>query len=452
VIARMLAGAVLLGAVAAPVAPLVPFGPSIAQATGLGAGGEFHRLPPTRIYDSRPETPLNEPVPGPKPATNTAPAFSLGILGEGGVPVNPADVLAVVVNITVIAPTGSGWLNAYGNGAPAGTASIVNFAAGQTVPNIAIVRPGADGRLAVQMYTAATNGSAHVAIDVFGWFSTSGYSGTDPGARVEPIAPGRLFDSRAGGGALGQRTAVPIMVRGATLTTGEVIPDDPTITGVMLNVTAVNDQPASSATFVSVLPADPAGVPPTTSNLNVVAGQIKANMVFAPIGPDGRIWVYNDAGSTNVVVDVAGFLRTGSSEPTRGRLIPLTTPFRVFDTREATWGSVALGPKQSEDWSFADFASSVKVAGVPAGPQLAVIGNLTSASLGRQAPSAAPRSYLTVFPADAAQPGSSNLNMVEGPAVPNMAILKYGAATTVRVYNDAGYSHYLFDASAIVLA
>jgi hypothetical protein len=86
------------------------------------------------------------------------------------------------------------------------------------------------------------------------------------------------------------------------------------------------------------------------------------------------------------------------------------------------------------------------------GPQLGVIGNLTSASLGRQTPSSAPRSYLTVFPADAPQPGSSNLNMVEGPAVPNMAILKYSATTTVRVYNDAGFSHYLFDASAIVLA
>ena len=33
-----------------------------------------------------------------------------------------------------------------------------------------------------------------------------------------------------------------------------------------------------------------------------------------------------------------------------------------------------------------------------------------------------------------------------------MAVLKYGADNTVRVYNFAGYAHYLFDASAVVLA
>jgi hypothetical protein len=32
-----------------------------------------------------------------------------------------------------------------------------------------------------------------------------------------------------------------------------------------------------------------------------------------------------------------------------------------------------------------------------------------------------------------------------------MAILKYGTQNTVRVSNLAGYAHYLFDASAVVL-
>ena len=47
-----------------------------------------------------------------------------------------------------------------------------------------------------------------------------------------------------------------------------------------------------------------------------------------------------------------------------------------------------------------------------------------------------------------------NLNTIEGPPVPNMAILTYSSSSdpTVRVYNLAGYDHYLFDASAVVLA
>jgi hypothetical protein len=32
-----------------------------------------------------------------------------------------------------------------------------------------------------------------------------------------------------------------------------------------------------------------------------------------------------------------------------------------------------------------------------------------------------------------------------------MAVLTYGASNTVTFYNLAGYAHYLFDASAVVL-
>ena len=56
------------------------------------------------------------------------------------------------------------------------------------------------------------------------------------------------------------------------------------------------------------------------------------------------------------------------------------------------------------------------------------------------------------YPTGGERPLSSNLNTVEGPPIPNMAVLKYGANNTVRVYNLAGYAHYLFDASAVVLA
>jgi hypothetical protein len=73
----------------------------------------------------------------------------------------------------------------------------------------------------------------------------------------------------------------------------------------------------------------------------------------------------------------------------------------------------------------------------------------------RQYPSVPVSSFLTAYPADTARPLSSNLNTTEGPAaVPNMAILKYSTnnTNTVRVYNLAGYAHYLFDASAVVLA
>ena len=56
-------------------------------------------------------------------------------------------MLAVAVNITVVSPTEQGYLRVFGKGATEGDSSLVNFQAGQNVPNMAIVRPGADGKI-----------------------------------------------------------------------------------------------------------------------------------------------------------------------------------------------------------------------------------------------------------------------------------------------------------------
>ena len=450
---RLLALSLFAGSVVAPATALAPVALStVAAADGLGAGGEYHAIAPARIYDSRPTSAVNEGAPGPKPANGNQPVFDIALLGQGGVPADAANVLAVVVNITVTEPTASGWLNAYGKDAPAGTASIVNFSANQTVPNLSIVRPGTDGKLTIKLFSGVASGTAQVVVDVFGWFSTS--ANAERGSRLVPINPGRILDTRDGAATpLGQQQSIALQIRGATLSTAEVLPAGNDITGVVLNLTGVNDLAASLPTFLSVVPeAIAPGTVPGTSNVNLAKNQIKPNMVIVPIGSDGKIRIYNNTGATHVVVDVVGYLQSGIDVATRkGRVVPLTTPYRVFDTREAQWGQVPLGPGQAEDWSFADFATSVNIGGVAVGKQMAVIGNLTSAALTRQYPTQAASSYLTVYPADVARPNASNLNTVEGPPVPNLAILKYSSATTVRVYNLAGYAHYLYDASAVVL-
>jgi hypothetical protein len=433
------------------VAPFSPVAAPIVSAAGLGAGGEYHPLTPQRIYDSRVISPINEATPGPKPATPSQPTFDISLLGQGGVPNRPADVLAVVVNITVAAPTADGWLNAYGAGAPAGTASIVNFGTNQVVPNLSIVRPGADGKLTVKLFTPKTTGSAEVIVDVFGWFSTS--SNADSGARLIPVAPGRLLDTRDANAPLGTGASLELPIRGAVLKNGVTIPNTSAVVGVVLNLTGVNDLAASTGTFLSVLPDLAAGEVPSTSNVNLARGQIKPNMVMVPLGADGKVHIYNNTGSTHVVVDVAGYLTTGMAATTRkGRVIPLTSPFRVFDTRDAQWGAVALGAGQAEDWSFSDFIGSVNIGGVSVGNQMAVIGNLTSASLTPPSGASQTASFLTVYPSDVTRPEASNLNTVStsGP-VPNLAILTYSAGKTVRVFNQQGSSHYLYDAAAVIL-
>jgi hypothetical protein len=427
---------------------------SVQAAPGLGAGGEFFPLTPTRIYDSRPNEPaVNEPAPGPKAATPDQPTFDIPLLGQGGVPADSSRVLAVVVNITVTSPTASGWLNAFAAGSPPATAtSIINFTKGQTVPNLAIVRPGTDGKLSIRLFSSAATGSADVIVDVFGWIATS--ANPDRGARLVPVTPGRIYDSRDGGSGIGQGQSIELPIRGATVGS-TTVPNTADVVGVVLNVTGVNNGPGSVDTFVAVVP-DPVVNRPGTSNLNLAKGLVKPNLVVVPVNAaDGKVRLFNNTGTTNLAVDVVGYLERRPDETRAGRIVPLSAPFRVFDTREAAFGNVELGPGQAEPWSFADFVASVNIGGVAVGNQMAVIGNLTSASLRRQYASQAASSYVSVFPDQlptGQRPATSNLNMVENVPVPNLAVVKYGASSTAWVYNFNGYAHYLFDASAVVLA
>ena len=79
-----------------------------------------------------------------------------------------------------------------------------------------------------------------------------------------------------------------------------------------------------------------------------------------------------------------GYFVQRPDDTTRGRVIPLVSPFRAFDTREAAFADQPLPPANAEDWSFTDFVNDVKIAGTPVGAQLGLIGNLTAAGLGRQ--------------------------------------------------------------------
>jgi len=108
------------------------------------------------------------------------------------------------------------------------------------------------------------------------------------------------------------------------------------------------------------------------------------------------------------------------------------TPVRMFDTRDGTGGrTTSLGA--NETWSFT-------VAGkfdVPTNA-VAVAINLTAAG-------ATQSTYVTAWPGGQAQPPTSNLNLGPGMAVPNLAIIRLGAAGNVSFFNMNGAVHLLAD-------
>ena len=86
------------------------------------------------------------------------------------------------------------------------------------------------------------------------------------------------------------------------------IPD--TATAVGMNVTFVNP---TAPGFLTVFPAGDAP-DPWTSNLNWVAGQAPApNAVTTPLSANGKIGLYNNAGTVDVIVDIVGYYELSTS-------------------------------------------------------------------------------------------------------------------------------------------
>jgi hypothetical protein len=73
----------------------------------------------------------------------------------------------------------------------------------------------------------------------------------------------------------------------------------------VLNVTVT--QPTAQS-YLTVFPSGTTR--PLASNLNFLAGQTVPNLVIAKVGADGKVAVYNDAGSAHVVLDVVGWYST----------------------------------------------------------------------------------------------------------------------------------------------
>ncbi len=244
-----------------------------------------------------------------------------------------------------------------------------------------------------------------------------------PPGRYVPLAPARILDTRDGTGGivgpLGAGAAVNAQVagRGGVPASG--------VSAVVMNVTVT--QP-TAAGFLTLYPAGAAL--PATSNLGFTPGQTVPNLVVVKLGTNGMVGIYNSAGATQVVLDVAGWY-SDSAGPGDGRYRPVV-PSRILDTRDGTGGGVRLGPGSSIDVQVAGFG------GVPATGASAAVLNIAATQ------TTAP-SFVTVFPTGSARPGVSNLNFTAGQTVSNRAMVKLGTGGKVTIYNLAGGTDIIVD-------
>jgi hypothetical protein len=322
-------------------------------------------------------------------------------------------VTAVVLNVTAVWPSANSFVTVYPSGQPRPLASNLNTSANAIVPNLVTVQVGADGR--VSLFNDA--GTTDLIADIAGY-----YTNEVAGSTFQALAPTRVLDTRSGTGAPAARVgpggtvSVQITGRPGVPATG--------VTAAVLNVTAVWP---SSSSFVT---AYPFGQPrPLASNLNTSPNAIVPNLVVVQVGAGGKVSLYNESGSTDLIADIAGYYTTdvgGSSF----RSLP---PARVLDTRS---GAGAPAARVGTGGTV-----SVQVtgrAGVPAAGVTAVILNVTAVW-----PSSS--SFVTAYPSGQGRPLASNLNTSPNVIVPNLVVVKVGADGKVNLYNDAGSTDLIAD-------
>ena len=379
------------------ISQISPAGAAILPATAGGFTGVTpFRLLDTRNFGSGPCLSVERP---------------LGVAGVIGSDV-PANAAAVALNVTVINPSGSGFVTVWPVGVPRPTASSVNYSAGQVVPNNVIVAVG--GFSAVNLYANA--GCPHMVVDVVGWFAP----GSPSAGGLTGITPERLLDTRDPGKGPcipGTRT---LQVAGVPFTE---VPSG--AAAVALNVTVITPNIPG---YLTVFPTG--SLRPTASTLNYSANQVVANGTVVKVGTSGSISMFASGGCPNVVVDVVGWFAPGT--PTSAGGFFGVNPYRLLDSRTAGQVPCVGGTR-----TYRLATAGVDGSAVPSESRAVALNVTVTGPAGA--------GYITVFPTGSLRPTASNLNYVAGQTVPNGVLIKVGSSQSVDIFASGGCPDLIVD-------
>jgi hypothetical protein len=236
-------------------------------------GSGYTTIEPERVLDTR--------LTGQTLAAGQELRFSLtGKGGKGGMPANAG---AALINLTATITAGPGYVRAYPCGEELDV-SNVNYAAGQTVANLASVKVAAGGDICFRSWA-----QTDIVVDLAGWYvlgSTGAFAAADPV---------RMFDTRSSAGyaRLGPLQELPVQVTGGLVPNGA--------TSVPINVTSAD---SDAAGYVAVYPC---GTAPFVSNVNYRIHQVAAaNLAVVQLPASGQV-CFKSFAPTDLVVDLAGW-------------------------------------------------------------------------------------------------------------------------------------------------
>lgn len=234
-------------------------------------------LTPFRLYDSR----------------NTG-----GPLAQGqprSIPVTgvPAGSSALQINIAATQPVAGGWVALYpGPCSDYPGVSTINFNAGQTIANFAVVPLPASSELC-----AVASGPVHIVLDV------TGYAHPTSGGVFFPITPQRIVDTRNGvaalaiSGQLQAGTPLRIPLSGTAGTPADV-------KGIAVSLVVVDP---AAAGYIVAWPCDQPM--PGSSTVNFNAGEVRPNAVTVAVSGASKELCVQSSTRNHLVADLAGYFR-----------------------------------------------------------------------------------------------------------------------------------------------
>jgi uncharacterized delta-60 repeat protein len=353
----------------------------LSRSTPPTADPAFQSVSPVRVLDTR------KAAEGPALAPGSSRTIDLSSLV-------PAGATGVAVNVTLAGSSDWTYLTTYPAGGAVPRTSVVNGMPGQVSTNGVVVGLGTNR--SVSVYNQA--GDAHVVVDLLGWFT--------PRAGFNAVAPVRLVNTIDDGAApLAAGSSRRYQVTGVAVPSGAK--------AVAVNLTAINP---SEATYLTAGPDLPEGSAQSTSLVNPLPGETRANATIVGLDAGGGFDVFNANGQSDLALDILGWF-DGS-----GGFVAMT-PERPVPT-------VILGPGETK-------RVPVLPAGVAPSAAGAVSINLTAAGVTEH-------TFITVWP-DGDLPLASMLNPVPAMSSSNSVVVSVGSDGMVNLYNPTGGAAVIVD-------
>ena len=247
-------------------------------------GSVYVAMKPCRILDTR----------NAAGALANGKSLTVPVTGIAGCSV-PTKATAVEASASAVEPTALGFARLWPTGAPAPTATFVNFSKAQGTTNTGAIALGTGGNLALRNF----GGPANYTLDIQGYFIDPADLGTGViGSTYHALVPCRVYDSRSADGLFTPNETANRTVTGSS-----------TPCGVASGATAVEasvsaSEPVASG-FTRLWPEG--GSPATATFVNYTKAKGTTNTGSISLSTAGGVTLKNFGGTTHYVIDVQGY-------------------------------------------------------------------------------------------------------------------------------------------------